>query len=166
MKRTSLAACPACSRHVRLDEPSCPFCRAQLPSSFRETTAPPRPAPRLSRAALYALRVGTLSISTVACGGSLGTSGNERDSGQAGPASVGEAAYSGPPIGASEEDDSPGMLNSGSSSGVYGGPFPIGGYGAAYGGVPTLVGADASPAVDAARDAGATDAQADAADAS
>jgi len=80
VSKTALAACPACARHVRLDEPACPFCRAQLPPSFRETTAPPRPATRLSRAALYALRVGTLSVSTVACGSSLPS--NEKDSGQ------------------------------------------------------------------------------------
>jgi hypothetical protein len=162
--KTALAACPACARHVRLDEPSCPFCRAQLPSSFRQMKEPARPATRLSRAAVYALRVGTLSVSTVACGGSLGTSGNEADGAQVGPAS--DAAYGVPPMEASAEDDALDM-NIGSSSGAYGAPFPIGGFDAAYGGSPIFDEGDDGPddaasAVDAARDAGATDAQADA----
>ncbi len=134
MKKTALAACPACARHVRLDEPSCPFCRAPLPSSFRETTAPPRSATRLSRAALYALGVGTLSMSSVACGGSR--SGFEKDGGL--PPGVEDAP--------SPDYDSQ--------------------YGILYGlpGLPSPVDMDGGrdSRADAARDAGATDAQADA----
>jgi hypothetical protein len=53
------------------------------------------------------------------------------------------------------------------NSGPPGDPFPIGGYDAAYGGSPIFEEGDAgsdgaASAVDAARDAGATDAQADA----
>ncbi len=58
------------------------------------------PATRLSRAALYALRIGTLSVTsvtTVACGGSLSTGGTGKDSGQPDSASIGDAAYGGPP---------------------------------------------------------------------
>ena len=65
MKKIALAPCPACARHVRVHEPACPFCRAELPSSFRQLVAPPPPATRLSRAALYALRVGVLSSAAV-----------------------------------------------------------------------------------------------------
>ncbi|MGA3121848.1 MAG: RING finger protein [Polyangiaceae bacterium] len=67
MTRTPLAACPGCARHVRVNEPACPFCRAELPASFRQLPPPPSPAKRLSRAALYALGVGALSA-TAACG--------------------------------------------------------------------------------------------------
>jgi hypothetical protein len=80
MIKTPLAACPACARHLRVNEPTCPFCRAELPPSFREQTAPPPPAMRLSRAALYALRVGALSVTAAACGGAVAT-GGEQDSG-------------------------------------------------------------------------------------
>jgi hypothetical protein len=66
--RTPLGACPVCARHVRVSEHTCPFCRTELLSSFRDATPPPSPRVRLSRAALYALRVGTLSTTTVACG--------------------------------------------------------------------------------------------------
>jgi hypothetical protein len=93
MKKTHLAACPACARHLRVNEATCPFCHAELPSWFRELTAPPPPATRLSRAALYALRVGALSVTTVACGGAIGTRAGEKDSGlgDALPASDGSA---------------------------------------------------------------------------
>lgn len=60
--------CAACSRHVRLDEPACPFCASRLNASrLRERyTARFRslPAP-LSRAALYAM--GTALVAQTAC---------------------------------------------------------------------------------------------------
>jgi hypothetical protein len=66
--RTALAACPGCARHVRVNEPVCPFCGAALPSSFRQLQPRPSPAKRLSRAALHALGVGALSATAAACG--------------------------------------------------------------------------------------------------
>jgi hypothetical protein len=69
MSRAHLLACPACARHVRVDEDACPFCCADLPSWFRNTALPAAPAARLSRAALHALRVSALSVTTAACGG-------------------------------------------------------------------------------------------------
>lgn len=81
MKKTRLAACPACARHVRISEPRCPFCAAPLASAFQNLTARPTPAVRLSRAALYALGVGALSASAAACGGAVSGSGSEKDSG-------------------------------------------------------------------------------------
>jgi|HubBroStandDraft_1064217.scaffolds.fasta_scaffold75566_2 hypothetical protein len=69
MITTALGPCPVCARHVRVSEDACPFCRTPLPSSFRKVTTPASPRERLSRAALYALRVGTLSATTAACGG-------------------------------------------------------------------------------------------------
>jgi hypothetical protein len=138
MKKSPLAACPACDRHVRVDEPTCPFCQVGLPPSFRERTAPPPPAARLSRAALYALRVGALSATTVACGGALGTGGSEKDSGSSNAAPINDAAYGGPPPDASGQDDAPttGIAAYGgffaSDSGVLDAPT---GFDAAYGGV-------------------------------
>ncbi len=72
MSRAPLLACPACARHVRVDEGACPFCRAALPSWFPDTTLPRTPSERLSRAALHALRLSALSVTTAACGGSVG----------------------------------------------------------------------------------------------
>jgi hypothetical protein len=106
MKKTHLAACPACARHLRVNEATCPFCHAELPSWFRELRAPPPPATRLSRAALYALRVGALSVTTVACGGAIGTGTSEKDSGSSDATSIGDAAYGGPPLDASPPDAS------------------------------------------------------------
>jgi hypothetical protein len=98
MIQTPLAACPACARHLRVTEPTCPFCRAALPASFRELTAPAPPATRLSRAALYALRVGALSVTTVACGGAVSTGSQEHnDSGSSDATTIGLAAYGGSP---------------------------------------------------------------------
>jgi hypothetical protein len=67
---------------VRLDEPACPFCRGELPASFREQKPLSAAARKLNRAALYALRVGAASataVATAAC--SSGTSGGGTDSG-------------------------------------------------------------------------------------
>ncbi|MGO9837609.1 MAG: hypothetical protein ACLP1X_25755 [Polyangiaceae bacterium] len=85
MIKTPLGPCPVCARHVRVSEPSCPFCRAELPSSFQKRTMPLPPAVRLSRAALYALGVGTLSATTAACGGgqAAGAPGNASPDGSA-----------------------------------------------------------------------------------
>ncbi|MGO9836211.1 MAG: hypothetical protein ACLP1X_18580 [Polyangiaceae bacterium] len=131
MKKTHLAGCPACARHLRVTEAACPFCGLALPSSFRELKAPPPPATRLSRAALYALRVSALSVTTVACGGSIGTGGGERDSGSSDATSIGDAAYGGPPLDASEDSGQGdaqlmGNLDAGFTA-SYGGFIPVDG---------------------------------------
>ncbi|MCB9570480.1 MAG: hypothetical protein H6709_00165 [Kofleriaceae bacterium] len=64
---SDLAPCPACHRHVRVDEPACPFCGGETPA------ATPRPASRtrLSRAAVFAgaaLAAGGAATSA-GCGG-------------------------------------------------------------------------------------------------
>jgi hypothetical protein len=101
MSKARLLACPTCARHVRLDEGVCPFCAAKLPASWsrlREDGVPLSPATRLSRAALYALRMGTLSATTVACGGAVGGgAGEQPDSDQGDSVAIFEAAYGGPP---------------------------------------------------------------------
>src|SRR5580698_7233742 len=92
---THLAACPGCARHVRLTESTCPFCRAALPATFREARLPARPAVRLSRAVLYALGVGTISVTSTACGGRVGGERGESDGGAGDATSIGEAVDDG-----------------------------------------------------------------------
>jgi hypothetical protein len=55
MSQSHLAACPCCARHVRVSEPTCPFCRSALGHAFRATPARQAPRKRLPRAALFAL---------------------------------------------------------------------------------------------------------------
>jgi hypothetical protein len=70
--RARLLACPACARHVRADERACPFCGHELPPGFSEAPAAPSPTVRLSRAALYAVGVGALSLTAAqGCGGTV-----------------------------------------------------------------------------------------------
>ena len=49
---THLSPCPACQRHVRVSEPSCPFCGVTL--ELGATPAPVLPKTRLGRAATFA----------------------------------------------------------------------------------------------------------------
>jgi len=165
----ALAACPACARHVRVNEPGCPFCREPLPSSFREITAPPPPTKRLGRAALFALRVGALSATTAACGGALGTKSSERDSGPGGVAYSIDATYGGPPVDAragqdaeeAEAAEGPPAYNPVPVP-VYGGPC-LGMFTGPCAPVEPDASLDAAPApVDAAGDGDATDAGRDA----
>lgn len=82
MTGTPLAACPHCARHVRVSEPACPFCRADLPSSFRQLPPPPSsPAKRLSRAALHALGVGALAATAAACANPFSAAETDKDGG-------------------------------------------------------------------------------------
>jgi hypothetical protein len=63
-----LIPCPACARHVRLGETSCPFCRAAVP--LREVTQGATQQPRVNRATLFAfgasLAVASCASPTVA----------------------------------------------------------------------------------------------------
>jgi hypothetical protein len=92
--RTPLAACPGCARHIRVNEPECPFCRAELPASFRQIQAPPPPAKRLGRAALYALRASALSATAAACGTQFSAAEGDKDSGPVDEASMTTSAMS------------------------------------------------------------------------
>jgi hypothetical protein len=82
--RAHLECCPSCARHVRTDEGRCPFCGAELPPGFRASPVAPSPAVRLSRAALYALGVGALSLTAAqGCGGVIAGGGEGNDGGEA-----------------------------------------------------------------------------------
>jgi hypothetical protein len=64
-----LRPCPSCARHARVSEPACPFCGGELGDAFRSVPSPRAPAVgRLSRAVLFALGAGGLTVAT-ACGG-------------------------------------------------------------------------------------------------
>ncbi len=142
MIRPRLAGCPSCSRHVRVDEPTCPFCSVALEACFRATAAPRQVAARLSRAALYAL--GASSLTVVACGTSSppygqpptidsgATSmdsglrdGGARDDGSQ-PDVMGGALYGGPPQDSGAVDAIVGPPQDGGREGgagpVYGAP--------------------------------------------
>jgi hypothetical protein len=114
---TQLAACPSCARHVRITDSACPFCHAELSASFREAVAPARPAARLSRAVLYALGVGTISVTSAACGGRVGAEGGEKDGGLGDATAVSDA---GPLTVESGMEEAPSFA----SQPPYGGAFP------------------------------------------
>jgi hypothetical protein len=63
-----LVLCPSCTRHVRREEPRCPFCGAAVPEATR--AAIPRVAPAgLSRAKLYAFHAAMATgVAATACG--------------------------------------------------------------------------------------------------
>lgn len=61
-----LAPCPACARHIAIDEPRCPMCAASLPPAWAPAIAP-RPPARVGRAVRFAWRV-VLAASATACG--------------------------------------------------------------------------------------------------
>ena len=65
-----LVPCPACHRHVRAHESTCPFCAAALPAA---PAAPALPTGRMSRAAVFvagAAVAGAAATGAAACGGS------------------------------------------------------------------------------------------------
>lgn len=51
--KTHFAPCESCGRHIRVSEPTCPFCDRVTSGSFRAQQAPAAPNKRLSRAALF-----------------------------------------------------------------------------------------------------------------
>jgi hypothetical protein len=82
MAKSLLLICPACERHVRVVDTSCPFCGLVLSETTRAELALRPLGRRLSRAAFYALSMGTMTLAT-ACSSSTGgegTDGGEKDS--------------------------------------------------------------------------------------
>ena len=129
MTKPHLRACPACARHVRVNEPACPFCGGPLGDAFHAAVAPSPPRTSLTRAALFAFGTGTLALapgcSSSPSGSPVVDGGGSEDS----SSPVVDAAYGGPPIGS----------DAGGIAPAYGGA-PVntdGGQGiAAYGGAP------------------------------
>lgn len=132
----SLRPCTGCARHVRHDEPACPFCRVALPLGDARG---PVVVSRAGRAAIMAFGA-TLASATTGCPDDTMMGGMD-------------AAYGGPPIDAAIADD----VRLGGFDALYGGPptdadvgedaamsedAPIaddvrmGGFDAAYGGPP------------------------------
>jgi hypothetical protein len=156
MMKTPLAACPACARHVRVDEPHCPFCRVELSAAFRAQTPPASPAKRLNRAALYALRMGAISMAATACGGSVKVIG---DGGADDSSTAQDATGGGGSSGASGGGGSSGAIGSSSGGQGYDGPYGV----AAYGGFTPFDAGGVEPPADAqaAPDADPADAKPD-----
>jgi hypothetical protein len=87
--RAHLLPCPACARHVRVNEPACPFCKEALPAAFRGEARPEAPRVRLARAALFALGTGTAAL---ACGSSTALGGSPFDEANDGSTQAGDGA--------------------------------------------------------------------------
>jgi hypothetical protein len=66
---SDLEPCPACRRHVRVDESACPFCGGALEASAPRSLA----AGRLTRAAVFA---GAALAGATGCGGKQKTDPN------------------------------------------------------------------------------------------
>ena len=128
MNKGHLVACASCARHLRVTEPACPFCGADLPDALRSRPAPAvATSTRLSRAAIFAMSTSAATLCAAAC------SSSETQTLYGGPPLMVDAAYGGPPL--DSGTDSPPLLLD-----------------AAYGG-PPIDAADAADADDAA-DAG------------
>ena len=70
-----LAPCPACARHIAIDETTCPFCMAAVPDSFRQANACRQSPPgRLSRAARLAVGAALIGVQASCAGSAYGTS--------------------------------------------------------------------------------------------
>lgn len=83
--------CPGCRRHVRIDDPRCPFCAEALPASLAGSGV--RPGRRLGRAATFAFGAAVATATTLACGddssapadaGRLDSGASRMDSGSSG----------------------------------------------------------------------------------
>jgi hypothetical protein len=104
----ALIPCPACSRHARAGDPSCPFCRAPLPDGA-PVAAIDVPL-RASRAALIALGA---SFGLARCASVYGA-----------PPDTGAWADH-PQADAAPLDDTPPDAPDSSLAGAYGGPPPF-----------------------------------------
>jgi hypothetical protein len=79
MAKSLLLVCPTCERHVRVVDTSCPFCGLELSETTRAALALRPLGRRLTRAAFYALSMGTMTLAA-ACSSSS-TSGDDNDGG-------------------------------------------------------------------------------------
>jgi hypothetical protein len=67
-----LLACPSCTRHIRVDEEHCPFCRVALPGDFGDGPVPVSPPRGLTRAGLFRFNA-LAAAGTVGGGAALAT---------------------------------------------------------------------------------------------
>ncbi|HEY7374717.1 MAG TPA: hypothetical protein VIF57_21310 [Polyangia bacterium] len=71
-----LAPCPACGRHIAVDETACPFCAAALPDSFRHACSSRKPpSARLSRTARLVVGAALIGVQASCAGSAYGTMG-------------------------------------------------------------------------------------------
>ena len=130
---SALTPCPSCSRHVRMDETTCPFCASAL--DLAGTAPALMPVKRLGRAATFAFGA-LVAASAPGCGtasapgSDAGTDANygSIDAAYGGPpVDMGTdaglvAAYGGPPVDAGLDVDA-NFPDSGTAS-LYGAPPP------------------------------------------
>ena len=135
-----LVPCPSCARHVRQNEPACPFCSVELALGHVSPAVLPRV--RLGRAATFAFGASLVgATSLVACGGDseTGKPGSGGANSVAGSSTVaGTAGAGGNSAGsAGVGGNSAGTYNGGGGNIVpaYGVP-PFGGYAPTYGAPP------------------------------
>ena len=95
-----LLACPACTRHIRVDEERCPFCGVTCPGAFASSRTPEPPPRGLSRAELsgYA-RTAARVAATVGSGAAIAIALSCCDHPRSDDNEV--AVYGGPPPGPS-----------------------------------------------------------------
>ncbi len=116
-------ACPACARHIKVEEGACPFCGARTPEGFANVVRPRVAAP-LSRAAILFVSA------TAVTGAALATGcGSSSDAGPVvlyGPAPIVDSGTADSRAGDSATTDS-GRVDSGVDSGnaVLYGPAPV-----------------------------------------
>jgi len=117
----ALTPCPSCSRHVRVAETVCPFCKTTIDAS--ESTPRAMPTQRLGRAATFAFGA-AIAVAAPGCAtsttpqndayaGGVDTGGLPVD---AGTDSALVAAYGGPPVDSNFPDSG--------TSALYGAPPP------------------------------------------
>jgi len=115
-----LVPCAACHRHIRVREPSCPFCGASVEAHRAQIV--PIPSKRLGSLAVMTFRGTALGAALVACGGTDDAGNAAHDGGAevgAGGASTG--------IGGSPNDNlggSPGTGGTGNATGGQAGTLP------------------------------------------
>lgn len=101
-----LAPCPACRRHIRSTETTCPFCDATTTDAFRAQVSPRRPIARLGRAALFTVATTGAIAAAVACSSDDDKKSSTTDAGNDAGAdakidpdgAVLQPAYGGPPV--------------------------------------------------------------------
>jgi hypothetical protein len=64
----SLRPCPGCTRHVRANESTCPFCAAALPAAEESLSHEPTARPSSRHGVLFGVAAGAIAISTALMG--------------------------------------------------------------------------------------------------